>query len=190
MSAMIDKQASLYEQLLALPENIVGEIINGQLRTQPRPAGPHALASSALGGEIYGPYHKGRGGPGGWWILDEPEVHFIRDVEVLVPDIAGWRRERLPTMPADHHFKVAPDWVCEVLSPTTAKIDRIEKMPVYARYGVAYLWLLDPLAWTLEVFTLHGGHWLVRGLYQDNAEVSAPPFQEITLFLVDLWAEV
>jgi Uma2 family endonuclease len=190
MSAMIDRQTSLYEQLLALPENIVGEIINGQLRTQPRPAGPHALAGSALGGEIYGPYHKGRGGPGGWWILDEPEIHFIRDVEVLVPDIAGWRRERLSRIPAEHRFEVAPDWVCEVLSPSTAKIDRIEKMPVYARYTVAYLWLLDPLARTLEVFTLQDGHWLVWGLYQDNAEVSAPPFQEITLSLADLWVEM
>ena len=190
MSAVIAESVSLYEQLLALPENVVGEIIAGQLYTQPRPAGPHTMAASALEGEIYGPYHKGRGGPGGWWILVEPEIHFIRDTEVLVPDIAGWRRERLPKIPAGHRFEVAPDWVCEVLSPSTAKKDRVDKMPVYARYGVACLWLVDPLARTLEVFTLQDGYWLVWGLYRDNAEASAPPFQDITLALADLWVEV
>ena len=188
MSAVI-AEASLYEQLLALPENVVGEIIAGQLYTQPRPAGPQALACISLATEINAPYRKGRGGPGGWWILVEPEIHFIRDTEVLVPDIAGWRRERLPKIPAQHRFEVAPDWVCEVLSPSTAKKDRIDKMPVYARYDVAGLWLLDPLMRTLEVFTLQDGHWLVWGLYQNNAEVSAPPFQDITLFLADLWVE-
>ena len=182
-------EASLYEQLLALPENVVGEIIAGQLYTQPRPAGPHALACISLATEINAPYRKGRGGPGGWWILVEPEIHFIRDTEVLVPDIAGWRRERLPKIPAQHRFEVAPDWVCEILSPSTANKDRIDKMPVYARYGVAGVWLVDPLLRTLEVFTLQDGHWLVWGLYQNNAEVSAPPFQDITLSLADLWVE-
>jgi Uma2 family endonuclease len=182
-------EEKLYEQLMQLPENLVGEIINGQLYTQPRPAGPHALATATLGMEIGSAYHKGRGGPGGWWILDEPELHFVRDTEVLVPDLAGWRRERLPTLPLDQRFEVTPDWVCEVLSPGTAKKDRVTKMPVYARYGVPYLWLVDPLARTLEAFLLEQGRWVVTGLYSDQTEVSIPPFQELTLPLTDLWVE-
>lgn len=190
MSALVSETIlTRYEQLLSLPEYVIGEIINGRLYTQPRPAGPHAAASAALEGELYGPYHKGRGGPGGWWILTEPELHFVRDTEVLVPDLAGWQRQRLPKIPAGHRFEVVPDWVCEILSPRTAKTDRNEKMPVYARYGVAYLWLVDPIARTLEVFRLQNGRWLVVGLYRDNAEVSPPPFQESVLSLADLWVE-
>lgn len=182
-------EENLYDQLLELPDNLVGEIINGQLYTQPRPAAPHAVASSSLGMQIGPPYHRGRGGPGGWWILDEPELHFVRDTEVLVPDIAGWRRERMPKPPQDQRFEVVPDWVCEVLSPGTAKKDRIKKMPVYARYGVPYLWLVDPLARTLEAYTLENGRWVVQGLYSDEAEASVPPFTDIPLALTDLWIE-
>ncbi len=180
----------LYAQLEALPENLTGEIINGRLYAQPRPAGPHTGAGSGLGGELYGPYHRGRGGPGGWWILDEPEIHFTRDTEVLVPDLAGWRRERMPRLPRDHRFEVVPDWVCEILSPSTAKTDRVVKMPVYARYGVPYLWLVDPLAHTLEVFALHDGRWTVIGLFQEQDTVSVEPFQEIALELGGLWADL
>lgn len=183
-------EESLYNQLLALPDNVVGEIINGQLYTQPRPTGPHALVCSSLEIEVGAAYQKGRDGPGGWWIIVEPEVHFVRDTEVLVPDIAGWRRERMPKMPSDHRFEVTPDWVCEVLSPSTGKKDRFGKMPVYARHGVSYLWLVDPLARTLEVFELVQGYWTVIGQFKDNAEVSVAPFQEITIALPDLWAEL
>ena len=178
-----------YAQLENLPENLTGELINGQLHTQPRPAGPHAGAGSGLGGELYGPYHRGRGGPGGWWILDEPEIHFIRDTEVLVPDLAGWRRERLPRLPRDHRFEVTPDWVCEILSPSTARKDRVLKMPVYARYGVPYLWLVDPLAHTLEAFALRDGRWTVIGLFQEQEAVSVEPFNEMVLELGGLWVE-
>ena len=108
MSA-VPKKTDPYTELLNLPENLVGEIIAGELYTQPRPAGPHALAASSIGGELYSPYHKGRGGPGGWWIIDEPEIHFVRDLEILVPDLAGWRRERMPSLPQDHRFEVVPD---------------------------------------------------------------------------------
>ncbi len=180
---------TLYDQLRQLPQNVVGEIINGRLHTQPRPAGPHALACSELQIEIGGPYQKGRGGPGGWWIISEPELHFVRDTEVLVPDLAGWRRERMPAMPRDQRFAIPPDWVCEVLSPRTARKDRVEKMPVYARYGVAYLWLIDPLARTLEAFALEQGRWVVIGRYGDQDQVSIPPFAAITLSLADLWVE-
>lgn len=178
-----------YDRLMALPDHQVGEIIGGQLYTQPRPAGPHALACSTLLMDIGALYHRGRGGPGGWWILDEPELHFVRDTEVLVPDIAGWRRERLPQPPRGHRFEVVPDWICEVLSPATANKDRVVKLPVYARYGVAYLWLVDPLARTLETFTLHEDRWTVVGLYKDQDVVSVAPFTDLHLELTALWLE-
>ena len=182
-------ETRLYDRLLALPENVVGEIINGQLYTQPRPAAPHAVAGTTLASDLNTAYQRGRGGPGGWWILAEPELHFVRDTEVLVPDIAGWRRERMPKLPSGHRFEVTPDWVCEVLSPSTAKNDRVEKMPVYAHYGVAYLWLVDPLARTLEVFELTERRWAVAGLFKDDAEVRAAPFQDISIALTELWVE-
>lgn len=103
---------SLYDHLIMLPENLTGEILNGQLHTQPRPAGPHALVESSLEYELFGPFHKGRGGPGGWWIIIKPEVHFVRDAEVCVPDIAGWRRERMPLIPSSHRFEVVPGRIC------------------------------------------------------------------------------
>jgi Uma2 family endonuclease len=177
----------LYRQLEALPENLVGEIIDGELYTQPRPAAPHALTLSALTMDIGSAYHRGRGGPGGWWILDEPELHLVRDTQVLVPDLAGWRRERMPVLPEDHRFEVVPDWVCEVISPSTAGKDRARKLPVYARHGVAWAWLVDPLARTLEVFRLEGEHWLLVGTHGGEAEVAAPPFDAIELALPDLW---
>ncbi|HWP00001.1 MAG TPA: Uma2 family endonuclease [Methylococcus sp.] len=175
-----------YQDLFDLPEHVIGEILNGQLVTQPRPGPRHALAASVLGDELVGPYHRGRGGPGGWWILDEPEIHLATDV--LVPDLAGWRRERLPVLPGEAYFPLAPDWVCEVLSPGTARVDRVVKMPIYARHGVAWLWLLDPDRRTLEVFRLHEGHWLMETAWQEADEVTAPPFGEIRFSLADLWA--
>ena len=178
----------LYRQLEALPENLVGEIINGRLHTHPRPAGPHAVAASVIGMDIGNAFQRGRGGPGGWWIIFEPEVHFVVDTEVTVPDIAGWRRERLPSIPRGHRFTVPPDWICEVLSPGTARTDRIEKMPLYANHGVGFLWLVDPLARTLEVFALREGRWTMMGAYQGMARVRAEPFGEIEVDLEALWA--
>ncbi|HOW76636.1 MAG TPA: Uma2 family endonuclease [Candidatus Competibacteraceae bacterium] len=178
---------SLYEQLLALPESVVGEIIAGQLYTQARPAGRHTLAHSGLHGEIDGPFQKGRGGPGNWWILIEPEIHFVRDQEVVVPDLAGWRRERMPTLPEDHRFEITPDWVCEVLSPSTARKDRALKMPLYARFGVPDLWLLDPMARTLEAFELRDGHWVLEVVFQNEEMVAAAPFAAAPFSLAVLW---
>jgi len=189
MSAVWKPSADLYSQLCALPDHQTGEILGGSLYVQPRPAGPHASTASSLGGELYG-FQRGRGGPGGWWIIDEPEVHFVRDIEVCVPDIAGWRRERLPKMPRGHRFEVVPDWVCEILSPGTAKKDRVVKMPIYARHGVAYLWLVDPLEHTLEAFALRDGCWTVIGLFQESDTVRVAPFDEMALDLEALWPEV
>ncbi len=128
-------QFATYEDLFDLPENLVGEIIYGQLITHPRPAPKHAVTSSAIGDELVSPFQKGRGGPGGWWILDEPELH-LRP-HILVPDLAGWRRERLPVIPDTAFFTLPPDWVCEVLSPGTARTDRA--LPVVDRPSAAYL---------------------------------------------------
>ena len=177
----------LYADLEALPEGVTGEIIGGQLHTQPRPAGPHALASSNLGGELHQPYGRGRGGPGGWWIIDEPELHFVRNTEVLVPDLAGWRRQRMPALPEDQRFEVVPDWVCEVLSPATASRDREVKMPVYAAYGVAYAWLVDPRPRTLEAYGLRDGAWELLRRYQGPEVVDAAPFAEAGFRVEELW---
>jgi len=178
---------TLYEQLEALPEGLTGEILDGQIYTQPRPSGPHGLAASSLGGELVGPFQKGRGGPGGWWIIDEPELHFIHNTEVDVPDLAGWRRGRMPRVPQDHRFTVVPDWVCEVLSKSTESKDRAIKMPVYARYGVAHAWLVDPLRRTLEAYALVDGDWREIGRFVGNDRVSVAPFDAIAIDLADLW---
>ncbi len=177
-----------YEQLLALPENQVGEIIGGQLYVQQnRPSGPQIAAAGAINSILGLPFHRGQEGPGGWWILPEPEIHFIRDTEVAVPDLAGWRRERMPTIPRDHRFEIVPDWVCEILSPSTAQKDRTLKLPLYARYGVAHAWLVDPQARTLEAFELRDSQWVLLGAIGEDAPVCFPPFAAITFSLADLW---
>jgi Uncharacterized protein conserved in cyanobacteria len=185
MTATAQKLAT-YEDLFDLPEHIVGEIIHGQLITHPRPAPRHIVASSAIGDELVGPFQKGRGGPGGWWILDEPELHL--GLDILVPDLAGWRRERLPTMPDTAFFTLPPDWVCEVLSPDTARIDRVDKMPIYATQGVPFLWLIDPISRTLEVFVLREGRWSLEHVYQQDDEMRAVPFEAVAFSLEVLWA--
>lgn len=177
----------LYAQLLALPEHVSGEILNGELHAQPRPAGRHGLAAGALNADLAAPFGFGRGGPGGWWIIPEPEVHFIRDVEVAVPDLAGWRRERMPSVPEGHRFEVVPDWVCEILSPSTVKKDRVVKLPIYGRYGVAHVWLVDPQAQTLEALELRDGHWLLIAALKDDDRVAVPPFDAVGFSLADLW---
>jgi Uma2 family endonuclease len=187
--ATVSTLASLYEQLLILPENLTGEIIDGELYAHPRPSGRHGVVEAALNIRVGGPFHFGDGGgPGGWWIIPEPEVHFVRDKVVVVPDLAGWRREKMPVIPEDHRFEVAPDWVCEILSPSTAKLDRIKKLPLYAHYGVGHVWLVDPLARTLEAYSLHADQWLLVATLQDDEPVSVVPFDAISFSLADLWA--
>lgn len=181
------KRRATYDDLLAVPDHLVAEIINGTLVTMPRPAAKHARAASALGGELYGPFDRGKGGPGGWILLDEPELHLHGDV--VVPDLAGWRRERMPQLPDAVAFELAPDWVCEVLSPSTAAIDRAEKIPIYGRERVSHAWLIDPIARLLEVFALDASRWVLVGSWRDDAKVRAEPFAEIELELASLWAK-
>lgn len=180
------RRVATYEDLLQLPAHVVGEIIAGSVITHPRPAAAHANAASNLGGELYGPFRKGQGGPGGWIILDEPELHLHRDI--LVPDLASWRRERMPEVPEVAAFDVAPDWVCEVLSPATSATDRADKLPIYAREGVGHVWLMDPIARTLEVFRRDGANWLLVATWRGEAQVRAEPFDAIVLDLSALWA--
>lgn len=176
-----------YDRLLALPEGLTGEILDGQLHTQPRPSGPHAHAESMLQVEIGGRFGRGSDGPGGWWILVEPEVHFVRDAEVCVPDLAGWRRERMQELPRDQRFEVVPDWVCEVLSPSTESKDRKVKMPIYERHGVAYAWLVDPLRKTLEAFALSEDGWRTLGDWAGDEEAVVPPFDAAPVNLGGIW---
>lgn len=185
MSEPAQRRAT-YDDLLAVPEGIVAELIGGELVTQPRPRGAHVRAASALGFDLGGPFDRGRDGPGGWWILDEPELHLGADV--LVPDLAGYRRERLPHLPEGHAFVVTPDWVCELLSPSTARRDRLQKMRIYAQAGVRHAWLVDPALATLEVYRLEGTHWLLLGTYGSEDSVRAEPFDAIELSLGPIFA--
>jgi Uma2 family endonuclease len=187
MSDKIKETAPQYGDLLDLPDHVVGEIVDGELYVNPRPAAPHARASSILGTEITGPFDRGRGGPGGWWILFEPELHLGADV--LVPDLAGWRRERMPTIPDVAFFEIPPDWICEVVSPRTVRLDRTRKMPAYARHGVSFLWIVDPVAKTLEAFVLHDGSWKLESAHGGDDTVRAVPFDAIELDLSLLWLE-
>jgi Uma2 family endonuclease len=180
------KRRSVYEAFLEVPAHLVAEIIHGQLRTHPRPATPHARASSRLGAELDGPFDRGRGGPGGWVVLDEPEVHLLG--HILVPDLAAWRRERMPEMPEAPFLELSPDWICEVLSPSTEADDRADKMPIYASAGVRHAWLVDPLMRTLEAFELDRGSWRALGAWRDEARVRVAPFEALELELAALWA--
>jgi Uma2 family endonuclease len=184
MSRPLKKDAT-YADLCAVPENFVAEILGGELYATPRPASPHALVAMALSVKLGGPFHFGENGPGGWWLLNEPELHFGADV--LVPDIAGWRRERMPTVPAVAHFTLAPDWLCEVLSPSTEGIDRQKKLAIYAREGVRHVWLVNPLLQTLEVWRLESERWSLVVAHEGNALVRAEPFDAVELPLAALW---
>lgn len=172
---------------MEVPDHKVAEIIDGELIVSPRPASPHAHAGTVLGSDLVGPFHRdpGPGAPGGWWLLFEPELHLSEDV--LVPDWAGWRRERMPILRNVPYFTLPPDWVCEILSPGTARIDRSRKMGIYAREGVRHLWFVDPLVRTLEVYRLEGGSWLVVANHGDAETVRAEPFDAIEIALARWW---
>jgi Uma2 family endonuclease len=180
------KQAT-YDDVLNAPDNKVAEILDGELFLSPRPASRHALATSRLLSSLGDPFDRGRGGPGGWWILVEPELHFGE--QVLVPDIAGWRRERMPSVPDVAWFALAPDWICEVLSPSTARIDRSRKLRIYAAAGVSLAWLLDPIQCTLEVMRRQGDQWLLLAVHAGDVRLRVEPFEALELDLAALWGE-
>lgn len=182
------RRRATYDDLMKVPEWKVAEIIDGELIVSPRPATPHAHVSSRVGVDLGGAFHGPPGDPafpGGWWILDEPELHFEDDV--LVPDLAGWCRDRLPVMPAAAFIPQAPDWLCEVISPSTGAVDRSRKMRIYAREGVGHLWLIDPTPRTLEVYRLEGGRWIVAANHGGDEVVRAEPFEAIEVTLGRWW---
>ena len=185
MDSAPKKPRATYQDVLNAPEHEVAEIVAGQLHLFPRPAGPHSSVMSLLGAELIPPFGRGRGGPGGWIILIEPEIHLGEDI--VVPDIAGWRRERLPVIPDAAYFTLAPDWVCEVLSRSTEKFDRAEKLAVYAAAGVRWVWLVHPIRRTLEAFRLHDGAWVVTAILKDEDRGRIEPFDAIELELSTLW---
>jgi hypothetical protein len=174
-------QTATYADLEKVPPHLVAEIIHGVLQTNPRPLPRHGLAANALGYEVTGPFQKGRGGPGGWIFMVEPELHLCP--HVLVPDIAGWRRERLPTMPEQVGITTPPDWVCEILSPSTARLDQGPKRQIYAVQGVAYLWLLSPDTRVLDAYQLVADKWMLLGTATGGDEVCLPPFDAVRFSL-------
>lgn len=183
----VKKRRATYQDVIDSPEHMVAEIVGGELRLSNRPRGPALAVASALGEELGPPFKRGRGGPGGWLILDEPELHLGDDI--VVPDLAGWQRERLSHAPDAAFLTVPPDWVCEVLSRSTEKTDRAEKMPIYAASGVRYAWLVHPRRRTLEVFRLHDGQWLAIAVHKDADRARIEPFDAIELDLAVLWAD-
>lgn len=188
MEPVGNKKRATYQDVIDAPETLVAEIIDGELQLSPRPGGPATSVASALNRRIGTPFSDGIGGPGGWIILVEPELH-LGD-EILVPDLAGWRHERMPVVPEGAFFEVPPDWVCEVLSSSTEKRDRVEKMPIYASAGIGFAWLVHPHRRTLEAFKLHGGRWVSIAALKDADRARIEPFDAIELDLARLWTDL
>ncbi len=176
-----------YQDVIDAPEHQVAEVLGGALYTHPRPAIPHSEAASVLGMDLGWAFHRGRGGPGGWILLFEPELHLGGDV--LVPDLAGWRRERLPHLPKVPFLEVAPDFACEVLSQSTVRVDRELKMPIYARERVAHVWLVHPIERTVEVYRLDGESYRLVVTRGGDQVVRLEPFDAIELELSAMWPQ-
>jgi Uma2 family endonuclease len=172
--------------LEALPPSIKGEIIEDVLYTMTRPRGPHQDVALGIASDLRNPFRRGRGGPGGWWILPEPGIELPNTPEIS-PDVAGWRRERLPELPKDTAITTVPDWVCEILSPTTRRHNLLVKKPYYARVGVRHHWIVDLDARTVTAYRLEAGRWVELGSYGDETEARIEPFDEVVLDVSSWW---
>ena len=181
------KKIATYADIEALPPHVVGELIYGSLVTHPRPSPPHSVAQNSLGDELTSPFQKGRGGPGGWIFMSEPDL--ILGGNTVVPDLVAWRRERMPRIPKTGQISVSPDWLCEILSPSTERYDRNEKRRIYAQAGVAFYWMLDPRIGQLECFQLVAGNWLLTNTFAQDEIVNAPPFIEHSFPLSNLFPD-
>ncbi|MFP2933775.1 Uma2 family endonuclease [Pyxidicoccus sp. 3LG] len=181
------KKPATYEDIEQLPLGWVGELIEYELVASPRPSVGHLHVASRLGALLVQPFDWARGGPGGWWFLDEPELHFAHNV--LVPDLAGWRRERVPDPPEPETpwLTLPPDWICEVLSPSTRTTDRVRKMPLYLHQGVRHAWIIDPVRCTLEVYRSGPRDWVHTALHEGSVTVRVEPFEAVPLELGLLW---
>lgn len=179
--------AELWARLEALPANVKGEIIEGQLYVQPRPRPRHSRGIGFLGRFLGGSFDYDEDGPGGWWIFPEPGIELPRAPEVA-PDLAGWRRENLPELPAEGvQFHTVPDWICEVFSPSNARYTQQTKAPYYAGIGVQWLWIVDLRSHVIEVRCLNQGKWVVEAVFTDETEARMPPFDAIAVPLHRLW---
>jgi Uma2 family endonuclease len=185
--AVQTKRRATYEDLLRVPDTKVAEIVDGELVVSPRPASPHAFAATQIATRLSMAFQgtDAESGPGGWWILVEPELHLADDV--LVPDVAAWRCERMPAVPNVAAFTLAPDWLCEIVSPSSGRHDRVVKMRCYAREAVAAVWLVDPLARTLESLRLEGGRWTVVSSHGGDEVVRVEPFEAVEIRLARWW---
>lgn len=187
-STSFEKKPATYADIEALPENMVGEILFGELHVHPRPATRHARAAWRLAGQLDGPFDRGIGGPGGWIFMPEPELH-LGD-HIVVPDIAAWRRERMKELPETSFVELPPDWAAEILSPSTEQRDRTDKLGIYAEFGVGHAWYVNPIARTLEVLKLlEGGKYQIAATYKDDDPIAASPFEAHTFPLDVLWPE-
>jgi Uma2 family endonuclease len=180
------KPRATYEDLFRIPEHETGEIVDGELYTHPRPAVRHARALFRLGSILGDPFDRGRNGPGGWVILAEPELHLAEDI--VAPDIAGWRRARMPELPDAAFIAVAPDWVCEGLSPRTERVDRGKKMTLYARERVGHVWLVNVAQRMLEIFELDGATFRLLHVAEGDERGRFAPFDELEIDRAELWA--
>jgi Uma2 family endonuclease len=187
MTPSVQEREATYEDLLKVPDHLVAEIVDGELFTSPRPGARHAYATGLLFSDLMDKFQRGRGGPGGWWFLIEPELHLGRDI--FVPDIAGWRREKMPFIPNVAAFTLAPDWVCETVSPKTAGLDRYRKLPRYARYEIGHAWILDPNGRGVEVYRLEQTHWSLISTHEGSRIVRAEPFEAAEIDLSQVWIE-
>lgn len=179
------KGGATYDDLVKVPDDKVAEIVQGELYASPRPRIRHARVGAALTAALFGAFDRGMNAPGGWWILYEPELH-LGD-EILVPDLAGWRRENLPVLPDAPAFELAPDWVCEILSPSTFELDRKRKLPAYAWHHVTWLWLIDPSERLLEVFRRENDTWTIIESCRANDRIQAEPFDAVEIDLSPFW---
>lgn len=176
-----------YRDVVAAPEWIVAEVVDGELHQSPRPSLRHAFAESRLLSILEAPFGRGLAGPGGWIVLAEPEIHLDGDEVIVVPDLAAWREERLRTFGDEPFSRTVPDWVCEIVSPSSERFDREKKLPIYAQSGVGFAWVVDPRVRTLEVLVQVGGRFEPRASHREAALVRAEPFAAVEIDLAALW---
>lgn len=173
-------RAATFADLDSVPENLRGEVIDGEVVLSPRPLARGGRAQGGLFRFVGGPFDMDPDGPGGWWIVIEPEVEFSEH-EVFIPDVVGWRRTTLPTLPKDRPIRVPPDWVCEVLSPSTERYDRIHKADVYLASGVSHYWMLDVEREVLEAYEAGAGRWSRLGAWTRGDRPRIPPFEAVEI---------
>jgi Uma2 family endonuclease len=179
-----------YADVLNAPENMRAEVLDGQLYLQPRPR--HVRVASSLGAALHGAFDTSTSGPGGWVTLNAPELHLGPDPDILVPDLAGWHEESYPgdQEGAEPFYTVAPQWACEVLSPGTARTDRMKKIPIYAREGISHVWLVDPAEQSVEVLRLARTTYELVGTWGGEDEPFAvPPFEAVSFPPAAFWGK-